>query len=108
MLKLTPLHQQHRQANAKMVDFFGWDMPLHYGSQIQEHKQVRKDAGMFDVSHMAILDLSGEDVETYLRTLVANDIDKIKDSPKALYTCMLNENGGVIDDMMIYCLGSNH
>jgi len=108
MLKLTPLHQQHLQANAKMVDFFGWDMPLHYGSQIKEHQQVRKDAGMFDVSHMAVLDLSGEDVEAYLTTLVANDIDKIKDSAKALYTCMLNENGGVIDDMVIYCLGSNH
>lgn len=104
MLKQTPLHLQHVRSNATMVDFSGWDMPLHYGSQIKEHQQVRKDAGMFDVSHMAVIDLSGKDVQSYLSMLIANDIDKIKDSTKALYTCMLNEKAGVIDDMMVYRL----
>jgi glycine cleavage system T protein (aminomethyltransferase) len=107
MLKLTPLHQQHLRSNATMVDFSGWDMPLHYGSQIKEHQQVRKHAGMFDVSHMAVIDLRGKDVQPYLSMLIANDVNKIKDSTKALYTCMLNEKGGVIDDMMVYRLNDD-
>ena len=89
------------QANAKIVDFAGWDMPLHYGSQIQEHHQVRQHAGMFDVSHMGIVDLHGDRVAPYLRYLLANNIDRLVDG-KALYTCMLNEQGGVIDDLIVY------
>src|SRR3569833_1152132 len=85
-----------------MVDFGGWDLPLLFGSQIEEHHQVRRDAGMFDVSHMTIVDLRGERVQDFLRYLVANNIDKLKLPGGALYTCMLNERGGVIDDLIVY------
>lgn len=101
MGKRTPLYDNHLQANAKMVDFAGWDMPLHYGSQLQEHHQVRQDSGVFDVSHMTIVDLHGHDVAPYLRYLVANNVDRLTPG-KALYTCMLNDNGGVIDDLIVY------
>ena len=102
MGKRTPLYDTHVAASAKMVDFGGWDMPLHYGSQIEEHHQVRRGAGMFDVSHMTIVDLRGERVQDFLRYLVANNIDKLKLPGGALYTCMLNERGGVIDDLIVY------
>lgn len=97
----TPLYDCHLKANAKIVDFAGWDMPLHYGSQIQEHHQVRQDAGVFDVSHMTIVDAKGAEVAAYLRSLLANNIDRLVDG-KALYTCMLDEQGGVIDDLIVY------
>lgn len=101
MGKKTPLYECHISANAKIVDFAGWDMPLHYGSQIQEHHHVRQDAGIFDVSHMTIVDGKGRDVAACLRRLVANNVDRLTPN-KALYTCMLNELGGVIDDLIIY------
>lgn len=101
MGKRTPLYECHLAANAKIVDFAGWDMPLHYGSQLQEHHHVRRGAGVFDVSHMTIVDLKGVDVAPYLRYLVANNVDRLVPG-KALYTCMLNEQGGVIDDLIIY------
>lgn len=101
----TPLYDAHIEANARMVDFGGWDMPLHYGSQKEEHHAVRQNAGVFDVSHMTIVDLSGDRVRDFLRHLVANDVAKLKDHGKALYTCMLNETGGVIDDLIIYFMG---
>jgi len=85
-----------------MVDFGGWEMPLHYGSQIEEHHSVRKDAGMFDVSHMTIVDLSGERVGDFLRMLLANNIDRLKSKGKALYSCMLSDAGGVLDDLIVY------
>jgi glycine cleavage system T protein (aminomethyltransferase) len=107
VLKTTPLNQVHRAMNAKMVDFGGWDMPLHYGSQLDEHHQVRKDAGMFDVSHMLPIDIKGNDVRTFLRQLVANNVDKLTLPGKAIYTCMLNPQGGVIDDLIIYFLSEN-
>lgn len=107
MLKTTPLNQSHRAMNAKMVDFGGWDMPLHYGSQLDEHHQVRNDAGMFDVSHMLPIDIKGNDVRAFLRQLVANNVDKLTLPGKALYTCMLNPQGGVIDDLIIYFLSEN-
>jgi len=87
-----------------MVDFGGWDMPLNYGSQIEEHHQVRRDAGMFDVSHMTIIDLTGSRIREFLRHLLANNVDKLKTPGKALYSCMLNEQGGVIDDLIVYFL----
>ncbi len=90
MGKRTPFYDLHVKANAKIVDFAGWDMPLHYGSQIQEHHQVRQHAGMFDVSHMGVVDLHGADTIAYLRRLVANNVDRLTEG-KALYTCMLNE-----------------
>ena len=102
MGKKTPLHQSHQDASAKMVDFAGWDMPIHYGSQITEHEIVRTDAGMFDVSHMTVVDVKGKDAGPYLRFLLANDIAKLQVQGKALYSCMLNDSGGVIDDLIVY------
>lgn len=102
MSNKTILHAKHIEAGAKMVDFYGWEMPINYGSQIEEHHAVRTDAGMFDVSHMTIVDIKGADAQRYLRRLVANDVAKLTDPGKALYTGMLNENGGVIDDLIIY------
>jgi aminomethyltransferase len=102
MGKKTPKHHKHVEAGARIVDFGGWDMPLHYGSQKEEHHAVRRKAGMFDVSHMTIVDIRGERVRDFLRYLLANDIAKLKDPGKALYTCMLNEEGGVIDDLIVY------
>jgi len=104
MAKQTPLYEKHLESNARMVDFGGWDMPLNYGSQLEEHKQVRSDAGMFDVSHMTVVDIKGANVREFLSRLVANDVGKLKTRGKALYTCMLNESGGVIDDLIIYYL----
>ena len=94
-LKKTPLNAAHRAAGARMVDFGGWDMPVHYGSQIDEHHAVRRDAGMFDVSHMRALDLAGPGARDFLRYALANNVDKLKDAGKALYSCMLREDGGV-------------
>lgn len=102
MTQKTILNDTHRALGAKMVDFGGWDMPIHYGSQIDEHHLVRQDAGMFDVSHMTVVDLRGARVRDFLRKLVANSVDKLKTPGKALYTCMLNEQGGVIDDLIVY------
>jgi aminomethyltransferase len=101
-LKATPLNSVHRAAGAKMVDFGGWDMPVNYGSQIEEHNAVRGDAGMFDVSHMCVVDLKGANVRAFLRGLLANNVDKLQASGKALYSCMLNPQGGVIDDLIVY------
>lgn len=101
MAKRTPFYDLHVQANAKIVDFAGWDMPLHYGSQLEEHHQVRRHAGVFDVSHMGVVDCHGENAAAYLRYLVANNVDRLVDG-KALYTCMLNEQGCVLDDLIIY------
>jgi len=102
MTQKTILNDTHRALGAKMVDFGGWDMPIHYGSQIDEHHLVRNDAGMFDVSHMTVVDLRGAKVRDFLRQLVANSVDKLKTPGKALYTCMLNPQGGVIDDLIVY------
>lgn len=104
MLKMTPLNQTHRDMNAKMVDFGGWDMPLHYGSQLDEHHKVRQDAGMFDVSHMLPVDIKGDNVRDFLRQLVANNVDKLTLPGKALYSCMLTPQAGIIDDLIIYFL----
>ncbi|MBL8477881.1 MAG: glycine cleavage system aminomethyltransferase GcvT [Sterolibacteriaceae bacterium] len=104
----TPLHDPHLAAGAKMVDFAGWDMPIHYGSQIEEHHAVRRDAGMFDVSHMCALDLAGADATRFLRRLLANDVAKLAVPGKALYSCMLNESGGVIDDLIVYFFSPTH
>jgi aminomethyltransferase len=101
-LKATPLNSVHRASGAKMVDFGGWDMPVNYGSQIEEHNAVRTDAGMFDVSHMCVVDLHGAHVRPFLRGLLANNVDKLQAAGKALYSCMLNPEGGVIDDLIVY------
>ncbi len=98
----TPLYETHVAAGARTVDFGGWDMPVNYGSQIEEHHAVRRDAGMFDVSHMCVVDLRGERVRDYLRHLLANDVSKLTETGKALYSCMLRADGGVIDDLIVY------
>lgn len=107
MTQKTILNDAHRALGAKMVDFGGWDMPISYGSQIDEHHQVRRDAGMFDVSHMTVVDLRGANTRGFLRRLVANSVDKLQKPGKALYTCMLNEQGGVIDDLIVYYLAED-
>jgi len=101
-LQATPLNSAHRAAGAKMVDFGGWDMPVNYGSQIEEHHAVRTDAGMFDVSHMCVVDLEGANARSFLRGLLANNVDKLQVPGKALYSAMLNPEGGVIDDLIVY------
>ena len=102
MLKQTALHPEHQRLGAKLVDFAGWDMPIHYGSQLDEHHAVRGACGMFDVAHMSAVDLHGAKSRDFLRKLIANDAAKLKTPGKALYSCMLNERAGVIDDLIVY------
>lgn len=101
-LKTTPFHQAHQDAGAKLVDFAGWELPIHYGSQIAEHEAVRTDAGMFDVSHMLVTDVAGANAKAFFRKLIANDVAKLAFVGKALYSALLNDNGGVIDDLIVY------
>lgn len=108
MISKTPLHATHLACGAKMVDFHGWDMPLHYGSQLNEHHFVRKDAGMFDVSHMTIIDILGAGGRQFLRKLLTNDVDQLMHNGKALYSCMCNEHGGIIDDLIVYQRASDN
>ena len=124
MLKQTPLNSVHRAAGARMVDFGGWDMPVSYGSQIEEHHAVRRDAGMFDVSHMLAVDLepakaneanganenarsAREGTRDFLRYALANNVDKLTVAGKALYSCLLKPDGGVLDDLIVYFLREN-
>jgi aminomethyltransferase len=100
----TALYDTHIRSGAKIVDFGGWEMPLHYGSQIEEHHAVRRDAGMFDVSHMGVVDLRGDRVREFLQHLLANDVGRLRTPGKALYSCMLLPGGGVIDDLIVYFL----
>ncbi|MBX9703840.1 MAG: glycine cleavage system aminomethyltransferase GcvT, partial [Silvanigrellaceae bacterium] len=102
MIAKTPLHALHLASNARMVNFHNWDMPLHYGSQINEHHAVRNDAGLFDVSHMTIVDILGAGGRQFLRKLLTNDVDQLKHNGRALYSCLCNEHGGIIDDLIVY------
>lgn len=104
MGKRTPLYQRHCDANARMVDFAGWDMPLHYGSQVKEHHQVRQHAGMFDVSHMTVVDITGLESKEFLRKILANDVARLNHLGKALYTAMLSVQGTVLDDLIVFSL----
>jgi aminomethyltransferase len=108
MAHRTPLFAAHQAAGARMVPFGGWDMPLHYGSQIEEHHAVRRAAGVFDVSHMRAVDVSGPRAADFLRYLLANDVARLQAPGKALYSCMLNAAGGVIDDLILYWRGLEH
>ncbi|NKF22405.1 glycine cleavage system aminomethyltransferase GcvT [Solimonas marina] len=107
-LKHTALHAEHVRLGAKLVDFAGWDMPIQYSSQLDEHHAVRSDAGMFDVAHMTAVDLSGTRTREFLRKLLANDVAKLQVAGKALYTCMLRDDGGVIDDLICYFIDETH
>jgi len=102
VLKATPLNSAHRALGARMVDFGGWDMPVNYGSQIEEHRAVRSDAGMFDVSHMLAVDVGGAGAREFLRGTLANNVDRLREPGRALYSCMLNRAGGVVDDLIVY------
>ncbi|MCH8058055.1 MAG: glycine cleavage system aminomethyltransferase GcvT [Proteobacteria bacterium] len=104
MMRRTALYQAHVAAGARMVDFTGWEMPIHYGSQINEHHQVRNEAGMFDVSHMTVVDIHGPQTREFLSFLLANDVAKLQQPGTALYSCMLNQGGAVIDDLIAYFL----
>src|SRR5210317_1916771 len=108
MPKHTPLYKAHIDAGARMVDFGGWEMPINYGSQIEEHHRVRKAAGMFDVSHMTVVDILGSQARHFLSYLLANDVAKLQTPGRAFYTCMLNEKGGVIDDLITYFIDETH
>lgn len=108
VLKQTPLHSVHVESGAKMVDFGGWDMPVSYGSQLDEHHAVRKDAGMFDVSHMLNIDIRGAAAQPFLQRLLANDVARLSTPGKALYSCMLNHDGGVIDDLIVYFFAADN
>ncbi|WP_440464895.1 glycine cleavage system aminomethyltransferase GcvT [Psychrobacter sp. ASPA161_6] len=105
--KRTPLYQSHVDSEGKLVDFSGWELPIHYGSQIEEHEAVRTDAGMFDVSHMVVADIKGADTKAWLQKLLANDVNKLKTAGKALYSGMLNEQGSVIDDLIVYLMNAD-
>ncbi len=105
--KKTPLYPQHLDAGAKVVDFSGWLMPIHYGSQLEEHHAVRQSAGVFDVSHMNVVDIHGSESKAFLQRLLANDVDKLKTPGKALYSCMLLDDGGIIDDLIVYFMNEN-
>jgi aminomethyltransferase len=107
MGRRTPLFELHRQLGARIVDFGGWDMPVQYTSQIEEHHAVRRAAGVFDVSHMCVIDLKGDKVRAFLRRLLANDVAKLTKPGKALYSCMLDESGGVIDDLIVYFMNES-
>ena len=108
MGKQTPLFQKHLTAGAKMVNFAGWDMPIHYGSQLQEHNHVRQHAGVFDVSHMTVIDLTGSGSKAFLQVLLTNDVEKLTVIGRALYSAMLNTQGGVIDDLIVYRLNDGY
>ena len=107
-MNITILFEQHKNLGAKMVDFGGWSMPINYGSQINEHKVVRSDVGIFDVSHMSVFDLSGSEQEEFLKYLLPNDVNKIKNSGRALYSPLLNNDGGILDDLIVYNLGTHY
>jgi len=103
----TPFYQSHIDSEGKLVDFSGWELPINYGSQIEEHDAVRTDAGMFDVSHMVVTDIKGADTKAWLQKLLANDVSKLTVTGKALYSGMLNEQGGVIDDLIVYLMNAD-
>src|SRR5262245_283000 len=107
MGRRTPLFELHRELGARIVDFGGWDMPVQYSSQLEEHHAVRRAAGVFDVSHMCVVDLEGKDVRPFLARLLANDVAKLKRPGKALYSCMLNDRGGILDDLIVYFLSES-
>jgi len=107
-MRYTPLHHAHVDGGARMVDFAGWEMPINYGSQIDEHHAVRRDAGMFDVSHMCPVEIRGPQARAYLANLLANDVAKLTKRGKALYSCMLDDDGGIIDDLICYFMADDH
>jgi aminomethyltransferase len=107
MAERTPLYPEHVAAGARMVVFGGWDMPVYYASALSEHHAVRRGWGIFDVSHMTVVDVEGSGARDYLRRLLANDVARLREPGHGLYSCMLNEAGGVVDDLITYWLGGD-
>jgi aminomethyltransferase len=107
MTRKTPLFDAHEAAGGRMVEFAGWTLPIRYGSLVEEHQAVREKAGLFDVSHMTVVDLEGTGARDGLRQLLANDVDKIREPGQAIYGCMLNDDGGIIDDLITYRIEDN-
>jgi len=107
MGRRTPLFELHQRLGARIVEFAGWDMPLSYGSQIEEHHAVRRAAGVFDVSHMGIIDARGPDAAALLSHVLANDVGRLRSAGKALYSCILDEQAGILDDLIVYRLGTS-
>jgi aminomethyltransferase len=107
MAQRTPLYPEHVAAGARMVEFGGWDMPVYYASALNEHHAVRQRCGVFDVSHMTVVDVAGSGAREYLRRLLANDVARLKEPGHGLYSCMLNAAGGVVDDLIVYWLGGD-
>lgn len=97
----TPMYDMHLALGAKMIDFSGWQLPLHYGSQVDEHHQVRNECGVFDVSHMCITDISGTDADAFLRYMLSNDVARLQPGA-GHYSAMLNADGGVLDDLIVF------
>ena len=108
MGRQTPLFRLHQELGARLVDFGGWDMPVQYGSQIGEHHAVRRAAGVFDVSHMCVIDLKGARVRAFLERLLANDVGRLRTPGRALYSCLLNESAGILDDLIVYYLDEEY
>jgi aminomethyltransferase len=102
----TPLYAHHLESGGKMVDFAGVQLPLHYGSQLAEHQSVRQSVGMFDVSHMTITDVEGDGAQDFLRHVLANDVRRLNPQ-QALYSCLLNDAGGILDDLIVYWRGGH-
>jgi aminomethyltransferase len=103
-MRRTPLYDAHLAAGGRMVEFAGWELPINYGSQLEEHRAVRSAAGMFDVTHMTMVDIRGPQAREFLARLLANDVNRLTPPGEALYSCMLNERGGVIDDLIAYAM----
>src|SRR5436189_4783296 len=102
-LRRTPLYEKHLEAGAKLVPFAGWEMPVQYEGVIAEHRAVRTDAGVFDVSHMGELEVEGPKAEEFLQHVLSNDVTKLEPG-EAQYTLLTNDEGGVIDDLIVYRL----
>ncbi len=104
--KRTPLHAEHVAVGGRLVDFAGWTLPIAYGSQLEEHRAVREGAGMFDVSHMTNVEVRGRGATRWLRNLLTGDVARLEPG-RALYACLCNETGGVLDDLIVYRVGED-
>src|SRR5881227_1565011 len=105
-LQQTPLHDRHVELGARMVPFAGWEMPVQYEGVIQEHRAVRSDAGVFDVSHMGEIEVEGPRAHELLQGVLSNDLDRIAHG-EAQYTLLTNDQGGILDDLIVYRIGDH-
>src|SRR5215216_2890460 len=107
MLKRTPLYESHVHLGARMVDFVGWEMPVQYSGPMPEHMAVREAAGLFDVSHMGEIEVTGRDAFDLVQFVTTNDVLKLEDN-QAQYSILTNESGGVIDDLLVYRINAEY